>query len=221
MCYSCFMNSTIQIKAATYARVSTLLGQDPENQLIPIRQLADSRNLKIIDEHIDRGVSGSKDRRPALDEMVKAARGGKFKFLIIYSIDRLARDTRHLLNLINELSHYGVSLISLRENLDFSSPLGQATLTIIGAVAQLERELIRERIRNALAAKKLAAKQNNTNWRCGRPKVVNDKVESKALELRAKGHSIRAIARMLKVSKSSVERILKLPLSQKDENPES
>jgi site-specific DNA recombinase len=67
--------------------------------LIPIRQLADSRNLKIIDEYIDRGVSGSKDRRPALDEMVKAARGGKFKFLIIYSIDRLARDTRHLLDL--------------------------------------------------------------------------------------------------------------------------
>ena len=100
------MESNNKQKAVAYARVSTLLGQDPENQLIPIRQLANSRNLEIIHEYIDRGISGSKDKRPGLDEMVRAARSGKFKFLIIYSIDRLARDTRHLLNLINELSHY-------------------------------------------------------------------------------------------------------------------
>jgi DNA invertase Pin-like site-specific DNA recombinase len=210
------MESISKLKVSAYARVSTLLGQDPENQLVAIRQLSNGRNFEIVEEYIDRGISGSKDRRPALDEMVKAAKSGKFKILLIYSIDRLARDTRHLLNLISELNHCGVSLISIRESIDFSTPMGQATLTILGAVAQLERELIRERIRTALAAKKIIAQQNNTNWRCGRPTKVNDQVEKRALELRDKGHSIRGIARMLGVSKSSIERVLKIALSQKD-----
>ena len=210
------MDTPEKIKTAIYVRVSTLLNQDPDNQLIPVRQLAFTRNLDIVKEYIDRGISGSKDRRPALDELIKDARAGKYKILVIYSIDRLARDTRHLLNLINELSHYGVSLISLRESIDLTTAIGQATLTILGAVAQLEAQLIRERIRNALAAKKLIAQQNNTDWRCGRPSVVNEKIEKRTLELRAKGHSIRAIARMLEISKSSVERILRTPLSQKD-----
>jgi DNA invertase Pin-like site-specific DNA recombinase len=74
----------------------------------------------------------TKDRRSGLDELVKAARAGKFKILLIYSIDRLARDTRHLLNLIHELNLYGVSLISIRESIDFSTPMGQATLTLTG-----------------------------------------------------------------------------------------
>lgn len=156
------------------------------------------------------GISGAKDRRPALDKLVKDARLGRFKVLIIYSIDRLARDTRHLLNLINELSHYGVSIISLRESIDFSTPMGQATLTILGAVAQLERELIKERIRNALAAKKLAAQQTNSGWRCGRPLIVDQQIANRVLALREKGHSIRGIAKMLNISKSSVERVLKL-----------
>ena len=203
------METHLKIKAVAYARVSTLLGQDPENQLVSIRQLGQARGFDLVEEYVDRGISGSKDRRPALDEMVKAARAGKFKILLIYSIDRLARDTRHLLNLINDLSHYGVSLISIRESIDFSTPMGQATLTILGAVAQLERELIKERIRTALAAKKLMAQQNQTNWRCGRPIVVTDQIEKRVHELRLKGHSIRAIARMLEISKSSVERALK------------
>jgi DNA invertase Pin-like site-specific DNA recombinase len=211
---------TIKPKVSIYARVSTLLQQDPENQLIPCRQLGLSRGFEITQEYVDKGISGSKDRRPALDEMIKDARSGKFKILIISSIDRLARDTRHLLNLINELSHYGVSLISLREAIDFSTPMGQATLTIFGAVATLERELIRERIRNALAAKKLVAIQNQSGWRCGRPLIVTKQVEKRILELRDKGHSIRAIARMLDISKSSVERNLKL-LSNKPRKNES
>lgn len=198
-----------KFKAVAYARVSTLLDQDPENQLVSIRQLGQARGFEITNEYIDRGISGSKDRRPALDEMVKAARAGKFKILLIYSIDRLARDTRHLLNLINDLNHYGVSLISIRESIDFSTPMGQATLTILGAVAQLERELIKERIRTALAAKKLIAQQNQTAWRCGRPTVLTNQIEKRVHELRSRGLSIRAIARMLEISKSSVERALK------------
>ena len=203
------METIIKQKAVAYARVSTLLGQDPENQLIPIRELARTRDLDLLNEYVDKGISGAKDRRPALDEMIKAARLGKFKLLIIYSIDRLARDTRHLLNLINELSHYGVSLVSLRESIDFSTPIGQATLTIFGAVAELEKNIISERIKNALAAKKLTAQQTNSDWRCGRPLLLTDQTSSRVIELREKGHSIRAIARILQISKSSVERSLR------------
>lgn len=198
-----------KIKAVAYARVSTLLNQDPEHQLISIRQLAQARNFDITVEYVDKGISGSKDRRPGLDELVKAARAGKFKILLIYSIDRLARDTRHLLNLIHELNHYGVSLISIRESIDFSTPMGQATLTILGAVAALEKSLIAERIKTALAAKKLIAQQNNSDWRCGRPSILNEQVIARVRELRTKGHSIRNIARMMEISKASVERAIK------------
>jgi DNA invertase Pin-like site-specific DNA recombinase len=205
------MSNQIKIKACAYARVSTLLNQDPENQLVPIRLLAKSRDFDLIHEYVDKGISGSTglDKRPSLDALVKAARSGKFKILIVYSIDRLARDTRHLLNVIHELNHYGVSLISINESMDFSTPIGQATLTILGAVASLERSLIAERIRNALAAKKLIAKQNNTDWKCGRPALVNDDLVRKVLEMRERGNSIRNIARLLSISKSSVERALR------------
>lgn len=203
------METPIKIKAVAYARVSTLLGQDPEHQLISIRQLALARNFDITVEYVDKGISGTKDRRPGLDELVKAARAGKFKILLIYSIDRLARDTRHLLNLIHELNHYGISLISIRESIDFSTPMGQATLTILGAVSALERNLIAERIRTALAAKKLIAQQNNSTWRCGRPSILNEQVIARVRELRTKGHSIRNIARMMEISKASVERAIK------------
>jgi len=203
------METPKKIKTVAYARVSTLLGQDPEHQLVPIRQLAEARGFDLTQEYVDKGISGSKDRRPGLDELVKAARAGKFKILLIYSIDRLARDTRHLLNLIHELSHYGISLISIRESIDFSTPMGQATLTILGAVASLEKSIISERIKTALAAKKLIAQRNNSDWRCGRPAIVNDDIVLRVSELRARGHSIRSIARMLNISKSSVERAIR------------
>lgn len=203
------METHTKVRVAIYSRVSTLLQQEPEHQLIPCRQLVETRGFEITQEYVDRGISGSKDRRPSLDEMVKDARSGKFKILVIYSIDRLARDVRHLLNLISELTQYGVSLISLRESIDLSTPYGQATLTILGAVAQLERELIRERIRNALAAKKIMAAQSQSGWRCGRPVVVTKPIEKRIKELREKGHSLRAIARLLEISKSSVERCLR------------
>lgn len=196
------------MKAAAYARVSTLLNQDPELQLSHLRIFSDARGLTLAKEFVDQGVSGAKERRPALDAMIHEARLGKFKVILVVGIDRLARDTRHLLNLIAELNHYGVSIISLRENIDFSTPLGQATLTILGAVAQLERELIRERIKNALAAKKLTAERTGSNWRCGRPSL-DKKLLEQVVELRSRGNSIRSIAKELGIGKSSVERKLR------------
>lgn len=194
---------------ALYARCSTLLNQNPENQLIHLRELAKARGFTIIREFVDHGISGAKDKRPALDELVQLARNGKFSLVLTASIDRLARDTRHLLNLIDELSHYGVAIISQREGLDFSTPIGKATLTIIGAIAALERELIRERIKNSLAAKKLAGERSGIPFKIGRPPKVDSSIELKVLELKAKGLSVRAIAGATSIGKSSVLRILK------------
>jgi len=177
--------------AVGYARSSTLLNQNPDLQLEQIRKFSTARNFNLFAEYVDQGVSGSKEKRPALDQLVSDARKGLFTILIVTGIDRLARNVRHLLNLISELDHYGVSIISLRENIDFSTPMGQATLTIIGAVAQLERELIRERIRTALASKKLMAQRTGSGWRCGRKSKINDSVTSNILELRNQGKSIR------------------------------
>lgn len=200
-----------QLKVVAYARVSTFLGQDPENQLVHIRKFAIARSFELNNEYIDLGVSGSKEKRPSLDQLIIDARNGKFKVLIVSGIDRIGRNTRHLLNLIHELAGYGVSLISLRENIDFTTPMGQATLTILGAISELERELIRERIKTALAAKKIEALRLGRDWRCGRPKVTTEALCNQILDLRSKGLSIRTIERKLKniVSRTTVQRVIK------------
>lgn len=200
-----------KIKAVAYARVSTLLEQDPENQLVRIREFGLSRDFELISEYVDKGISGSQEKRPSLDQLISDARLGKFKVLVVTGIDRIGRNTRHLLNLIHELAGYGVSLISLRESLDFTTPMGQATLAILGAMAQLERELIKERIRTALAAKKLSAQQLGRDWRCGRPEVTSEALKSQIISLSNLGFSIRRIEKKLegKISRTTIQRILK------------
>lgn len=194
-----------QVKAVAYARVSTLLKQEPEYQLVPIRGVATNREFQLVGEYVDR-ITGSADRRKALDQMVKDARMGKFKVIIIYALDRLARDTRFLLNLLHELDGYGVTLISLRESIDLGTPVGKAVTQILGAIAELEKNLISERIKCALAVKKMTAAE--TGWSCGRrplPTVIVEQVK----RLRANGKSIRVISRELGIGKTSVERVLK------------
>ena len=202
-------SNTQSLCTVAYARVSTVLNQDPEVQLIPIRQLAAGRGLPLAMEYVDR-CKGTKEKRPGLDDLVRDARHGKFKVLIVAGIDRLARNTRHLLNLIHELSGYGVRVISLRENIDFTTPLGKAALTILGAVAELEGELIRERIRVALASKKEAALKAGKEWKCGRPIAAPPEIEAQVRALRAQGKSIREIEKEMggKISRASVSRVL-------------
>ena len=195
-----------KVKCAAYCRVSTLLNQDPLNQELPIRKFVEARGFELVQVYTDRGVSGARERRPALDQLIVDARCGKFKVLIVAAIDRIGRSTKHLLVLIDELRHYGVSLISLRENLDFTTPTGQMTLTVLSAVSTLERQILSERVKTAIMVKKMSA--TKTGWRCGRPGLSKDKAEA-ARRLRAEGKSIRQIANELGIGKTSVERILK------------
>lgn len=197
------------IRAASYARVSTLLGQDVENQLHGIRELASHRGYQLLPPYTDEGISGKNEKRPGLQRLVADARRGLFNILIVHSIDRLGRSTKHLLNLIDELKHYNVTLISIREGLDFTTPTGQMALTMLSAVAQLEAQLISERIKTSMAVKKALAESTHNGWRCGRPPLPSS-LEQEVLKLKAEGHSIRAIAKQLgNVSKSSVSRIIK------------
>lgn len=198
-----------KIKAVAYARVSTLLGQDVENQLHGIRELAKHRDFDLVGEFFDEGISGKSERRPGLDSLLLSARRGLFSIIIVHSIDRLGRSTKHLLNLIDELKHYKVSLISIRESLDFTTPTGQMALTMLSAVAQLETQLISERIKTSMAVKKAVAQSTNNGWRCGRP-PLGIEIEIKIHELKKQGLSVREISRIIGcVSKSTVSRVLK------------
>lgn len=203
--------SQLNAKAVAYARVSTLLGQDPANQLLPIRQFVDAREMQLVEEYVDRGISGAKEKRPSLDRMIADARRGRFKIIVVAALDRLSRSTRHFLNLVSELDSYGVRLVSLRENLDYTTPTGQMVLTILAAVATLERQIIAERIKNALAARKIAAQQNGSGWKCGRPTVITEAVRDEVIALRRDGLSIRNIERRLgrKVSRTTITRLLR------------
>lgn len=203
------MSDMKPVKAVAYVRISTLLkGQTVDNQLVPIREFARGRCLEIVSEYVDEGISGARESRPSLDRLVKDARLGKFKVVVVAALDRMSRSTKHMLTLLDELRHYGVSIISLRENLDFSSPAGQMALTVLSAVSSLERQIISERIRVALATKKLVAQRSGLPWKAGRPTVATSEMVEQARKLRGHGLSIRRIAAELGVSRSSVQRML-------------
>lgn len=199
---------TRRTRVAAYIRVS-LAHQNSEIQITNIREFCEHRRFDLTHTFIDHGIGGSRESRPQLNQMVKDARLRKFDVLVVTGIDRLGRSTRHLLNLIHELSGYGVSLISLREAIDLSSAIGQATLSILSVVAQLEKELLRERIKSALHAKKLAAEK--TGWRCGRPLLVTPEIRQRVIELREQGLSIRRIERAIdkQISHTAIGRIVK------------
>lgn len=189
-------------KVALYARVSTKNnGQDPETQLIPLREYAQARHLQVVSEYVDVGISGAKDRRPELDRLMADARRRRIDVVLVARFDRFARSTRHLVLALEEFSALGIHFISLSESIDTSTPMGKMVFTIIGAVAELERSLIRERIVMGLDR---ARKQGK---RLGRP--TGTALDSaRILELRIQGLSVRAIAQILSVSKSAVCRAL-------------
>ena len=138
------MNSPKAKRVALYARVSTCNGQqDPELQLRELREYARLRGLTIVGEHVDR-ISGSKDSRPALNRLMADASQRKFDAVLVWKLDRFGRSLRHLVNALAELEALGLTFISLRDNLDLSTPSGRLMFQIIGAMAEFERSLIQE-----------------------------------------------------------------------------
>ncbi len=185
------------LTVAVYARVSTS-DQNCENQLRELRTHAHQRGWQISAEYVDAGISGAKESRPALDRLMKAAWAGTFQVVLVWRFDRFARSTRHLVTALETFRSLGVDFISLTEQIDTSTPLGQAMFTIISAMAQLERDVIRERVKLGLAR----ARANGV--RLGPPRVRVD--VRKAVALLAEGHSLRGVAKTMGIAVATLHR---------------
>jgi DNA invertase Pin-like site-specific DNA recombinase len=188
------------VKVALYARVSTD-GQNPEVQLAALRAHAANRGWDIVEEFVDRGYSGAKERRPALDRMMKAAWSGQFRAIAVWRFDRFARSVKHLIAALEQFRSYKVEFVSLQEQFDTATPIGLAMFTIIGAMAQLERDIIRDRVKAGLDAARARG------VRLGRP--VAEAQPDEVARLRAEGLSFGVIARRLHCSRSTARRRLR------------
>lgn len=137
-----------KIRAALYARCSTLdKGQDPELQLVPLREYCQRRGFTITGEYIDNGISGTKERRPQLDRLLEAARKRQIDMIIVWKLDRFGRSLKQLVMTLEELSSLGIGFISYQDNIDLTTPQGRLMFHIIGPMAEFEREFIAERVR--------------------------------------------------------------------------
>ena len=183
-------------KAAIYARVSTLSGQNPDVQTREIEEYCQRRGFEIFSVYVDRGVSGKKDSRPQLNRMMQDAHERRFSVVVVWRFDRFARSVSHLLRALETFNALGVQFVSLSEQVDTSTPTGRMVFTVLGAVAELERNLIVERVRAGLRHARAKGK------RLGRPKMYVDAAQIAAL--RAAGHSWRTIARKSGVSVGTV-----------------
>ena len=186
-------------KAALYCRVSTG-DQHIETQLLDLRELAKQRGLEIVREYTD-VISGAKSKRPGLDSLMSDARRRRFDVVLVAAFDRIARNVRHFLDVLDELSHLNVQFISMRENIDTGGPLGRAMLTIIGAISELERSLIVERVKAGMRRAKLEGRRiGRTPLDIDREQVVSD---------RRSGMSLTHVAKKHGISRASVCRLMK------------
>ncbi len=188
-------------RAAVYVRVSTV-DQHPETQLHDLRQFAAQRGFQIVQEYTDHGFSGTKARRPALDQLMEDARRRKFDVLMVWSIDRLARSTKHLLQTLDELNGLGIQFLSQREAIDTEGPLGRAIVVIVSAMAELERCVIIERVRAGMRRAKLEGR------RIGRAPLDIDR--GQIVHDRRSGMSLTQVAKKHCISRASVCRVMKV-----------
>ena len=187
-----------------YARVSTRdKGQDPEMQLTELREFATKRGWQVVGEFVDIGISGSKDSRPQLNNMMNLAKTRKLDVIAVWKLDRFGRSLRHLVDALAELQAVGCAFVSLRDNLDLTTPAGRMMAHVIGAMAEFERELIRERVKAGLAHARSKGRIG------GRPRVKRERdKDAKAIRrLRAEGQSYGEIAEELGRSKADVFRV--------------
>jgi DNA invertase Pin-like site-specific DNA recombinase len=187
-------------RAALYLRVSTL-DQHPETQGVELRQFARQRGYDTVEEYVDHGVSGTKVRRPALDKLLKDAHRRRFDAVLVWSCDRLARSTKHFLQVLDELNELGIQFHSQREAIDTDGPLGRAIVIIISAIAELEKSLIVERVRAGMRRAKLEGRRiGRTPLDVDRAALVRDRLS---------GISLTAVAKKYGLSRASVVRFVR------------
>jgi DNA invertase Pin-like site-specific DNA recombinase len=186
-------------RAVLYLRVSSL-DQNPETQLHDLRQMAAQRGYQIVAEFTDK-ISGAKARRPGLDELLRDARRGRFDVVLVWASDRIARSVKHFLDVLEELNRLNIEFVSFREQIDTGGPLGRAVVVIIGAIAELERNLILERVRAGMRRARLEGRH------IGRTPLTLD--HQAICRDRCRGQSLRQIAKGHRISTATVQRVLR------------
>jgi DNA invertase Pin-like site-specific DNA recombinase len=187
------------VRAALYARVSTNgHGQDPEVQLRELREYCERRGWDVAGEYIDVGISGTREKRPSLDRLLSDAHRRRFDAVVVWKFDRFARSVSHLLRALETFKIQGIEFVSLSEQVDTSTPMGKCVFTVLGAVAELERSLIVERVKAGLRNARARGKK------LGRPRRVLD--VSKINALRAQGVGWRAIAKQMGIGVGTLYR---------------
>ena len=187
------------MRAAIYARVSTAnMGQDPTMQTRELEEFCQRRGWDISGRYVDQGVSGAKDSRPELNRLMADAHSRRFDVIAVWKFDRFARSVSHLLRALETFQALGIEFVSLSEQVDTSTPTGKMVFTVLGAVAELERSLIVERVRAGLRNARAKGKK------LGRPRVVVDRARINAL--RAQGRGWNRIAAELRIGVGTARR---------------
>jgi DNA invertase Pin-like site-specific DNA recombinase len=186
-------------RPALYARVSSY-DQNPQTQILDLRQLAAQRGLEIVQEYVDK-IGGTKARRPGLDQMMADARRGRFDVVLVWASDRVARSVKHFLDVLGELSRLKIEYVSFRENIDTGGPLGRAVVVITDAIAELERNLIIERVKSGMRRARLEGRHIGRN-----PLQVDHAAIQRD---RQHGQSLRQIAKGHRISTATVQRVLR------------
>jgi len=187
-------------KAAIYARVSTP-DQHLENQILDLRKLAAQRGFEVVREYCDRGISGSKAKRPGLDALMADARRGEFSVVLVAAFDRIARSTKNFLEVVDELNSLDIEFVSAREAIDTGGPMGRMFLTMVGSIAELERSLIVERVKAGM--RRFVA----DGGRLGRAPLDIDR--DALVRDRLAGMSLTEVAKKYRVSRASVVRFVR------------
>ncbi len=194
------------MRVGIYARVSTTdKGQSVGMQLHELEAYAQARGWTIRDRYLDEGVSGSQTRRPGVDRLLAACRRRQIDVVLVWRLDRLGRNLKHLIMMLDELQSLGVAFVALHEQIDCTTATGQLMLHLLAAFAESERALIRERVKAGLAHARTKGQQ------LGRPRLKIDPARVKSL--RKDGRSIRQIAQTLHISPASVHKTLNLMAS--------
>jgi DNA invertase Pin-like site-specific DNA recombinase len=180
------------MKTAVYARVSTTNGQNPQMQLRELKEYCQRRGWDVVQEYVDKGVSGAKEKRPELDRLLADAHKRRFDAVVVWKFDRFARSVSHLLRALETFRSLGIEFVSLSESVDTSTPTGKMVFTVLGAVAELERSLIVERVKAGLRNARAKGKH------LGRPSKGVDAV--KVIELRKQGLTWRRVGKQLGVA---------------------
>lgn len=187
------------LRVARYLRVSRV-DQNPALQDDETADVIARRGWKLTDTYTDHGISGSREKRPELDRLLRDARRGRFNLVCVWKADRLFRSLRAMVNTLDEWSALGIGFVSATEAFDTTTPQGKLLMHLTSAFAEFERNLIIERTKAGIAA----AKRRNVH--CGRPKLRLD--DEHLRELRAEGMSIKKIAQTLGIGPSTVQRRL-------------